>query len=267
MKRLHLTLLLSLVLLFTHCQSESGQADRGGAAAGDSQSALASGNALRGAVAAQGAETVHFTTSDGVRIEGSFYAAGSSAPAVLCLHQWRSDRSSFAGLAEQLQAAGYSVLTIDMRGYGGSTRTEAGKRIRPDRKAQKDIEAAMGFLRAQKSVNPSRIGIIGASYGSSNAIIYAGGEPAVKAVVLLSPGLNYFNELPTEDAVRAYGSRPLLVVASSEDLRSVETVDAYAGLAGGMQSHVYENAGHGTDILAASVGLDREILAFLKKNL
>jgi pimeloyl-ACP methyl ester carboxylesterase len=86
-------------------------------------------------------------------------------------------------------------------------------------------------------------------------------------VVLLSPGLNYFNELPTEGAVQRYRGRSMLVVASSEDLRSVETVEAYRKAAPGIEVKLYENAGHGTDILDAKVGLDAAILAFLKKSL
>jgi len=214
-----------------------------------------------------GTENVRFTTSDGVVITGTLFPAGANAPTVLCLHQWRSDRASFDELARKLQAAGYTVLTIDMRGYGGSTKTVDGKPVRTDRKAQPDVTAAISFLRAHKSVDANRIAIIGASYGSSNAIQYAARDAAIKSVVLLSPGLNYFNELPTEDAVKIWGSRPMLAVASSEDVRSVETLQAYSSIASRVQVQQYDNAGHGTDILRAGVGLDALILDFLKKNL
>ncbi|MBE0642855.1 MAG: alpha/beta fold hydrolase [Bacteroidetes bacterium] len=246
-----------VTVLFVNCQSE-----------GNSHSGSEAKNTGNAAAALPGgAEQVNFTTSDGIVITGTLYPAGSKAPTVLCLHQWRSDRGSFAALAKKLQGAGMTVLAIDMRGYGGSTRTADGKSIRPDRRAGPDIEAAMKFLRANPAVDAAHIGIIGASYGSSNAIIYAAGDPAVRAVVLLSPGLNYFNELPTEGAVRKFGGRPLLAVASSEDLRSVETVDAYRAAVPSIQTKLYENAGHGTDILDAGVGLDAVISDFLKKNL
>jgi len=80
------------------------------------------------AVAQPSAQTVTFTTGDGVVITGTLYASSKvSAPTVLCLHQWRSDRSSYAGLATSLQTAGYTVLAIDLRGYGGSTKNSRGK--------------------------------------------------------------------------------------------------------------------------------------------
>ncbi|MFZ1731733.1 MAG: alpha/beta fold hydrolase [Bacteroidota bacterium] len=257
MKAGNIIIAVVATLLFVNCQSEGNT--------GDKAAGLKSGNAA--AVLPGGSQNVNFTTADGIVITGTLYPAGDKAPTVLCLHQWRSDRSSFAVLAKSLQSAGITVLAIDMRGYGGSTKSSDGKSIRPDRRAGADIQAAMLFLRAQPSVDAARIGIIGASYGSSNAIIYAADDPSVRVVVLLSPGLNYFNELPTEGPVKKYKGRPLLAVASSEDLRSVETVDAYRAVVSGIEVKLYENAGHGTDILDAGVGLDSVILSFLKKNL
>ncbi|MCZ7556658.1 MAG: alpha/beta fold hydrolase [Bacteroidia bacterium] len=261
MTRYKALLILAGAFLLVHCQSKSD----GHVTAG--VSAAARGNSAALAAARGGEEEVTFTTSDGVRISGTLYTAGSKAPAVLCLHQWRSDRASFAGLARTLQAAGITVLAIDMRGYGGSTRTSGGASVRPDRKARADVEASIAFMRQHASVDPARIGIIGASYGSSNALQYAAADSRIKTLVLLSPGLNYFNELPTEDAARTWGARPLLAVASSEDVRSVETLQAYAKLASGAQTQLYENAGHGTDMLHSARGLDGLIAQHLKKNL
>lgn len=257
MKRRNMLIAVAAALLFVNCQSE-GNTD-GKTVVTKRAHAVA---ALRAAT-----EEVRFTTDDGIVITGTLYPAGDRAPAVLCLHQWRSDRSSFASLATALQSAGMTVLAIDMRGYGGSTKTSAGKSIRPDRRAVADIKAAMLFLRGHAKVDPARIGIVGASYGSSNAIIYAAGDAAVRAAVLLSPGLNYYNELPTEEPVRKYKGRPLLVAASSEDLRSVETVEEYRKIDPSIEVKMYPNAGHGTDILDAGVGLEGIIISFLKKNL
>ncbi len=257
MKARTVVIAVIVTVFFVNCQSEGNSRDVAGTRSSGSAAAAIPG----------GSEEVQFTTSDGIVITGTLYPAGQKASTVLCLHQWRSDRSSFAALAKTLQGAGMTVLAIDMRGYGGSTRTAEGKSIRPDRKAVADIEAAMRFLRAHPAVDPAHIGIVGASYGSSNAIIYAAGDPAIRTVVLLSPGLNYFNELPTEDAVKKFKGRPFLAVASSEDLRSVETVEAYRAAVSSVQVKMYENAGHGTDILDAGVGLDVVIAEFLKKNL
>src|SRR5690606_39098922 len=101
----------------------------------------------------------------------------------------------------------------------------------------------------------------------SNALQYAAGDSRIRTLVLLSPGLNYFNELPTEDAAKSWGARPMLAVASSEDVRSVETLEAYAKLARGVETKLYDNAGHGTDMLSSAGGLNQLITGYLKKNL
>ena len=79
-----------------------------------------------------------------------------------------------------------------------------------------DVENAFIFLAEQKNVDAAKMGIVGASYGSSLAIIYAAENPKVKAVALLSPGINYFGNLPTEPAIKSYGDRPLLIVAAED---------------------------------------------------
>ena len=80
--------------------------------------------------------------------------------------------------------------------------------------------------------------------------------------------MNYFNVLPIEAAIRQYGKRPILAVSSSEDERSVEAVTRLKELAGGkIIDKMYDNAGHGTEILSAGVGLESLILDFFSKNL
>lgn len=210
---------------------------------------------------------VSMTTSDQFVIVGSFYPSKQKAPTVLCLHQWRSDRSAYNGLAKTLQSAGFNVLTIDMRGYGDSQKKADGSSVAPDRDAVKDVRAAMDFLLTQSTVDAGRIGILGASYGSSNALIYAADDPRVKAVVALSPGLNYFNVLPTEPAVRKMDRRPILAIASKEDLRSIEAMNNFKEISSSTTAHVVENAGHGTEMLTSVAGIESIIVDFFKKNL
>ena len=219
-------------------------------------------------IAAPEGKDVTFTTSDQVVITGTLFDAGKSgAPAVLCLHQWKSDRSTYNDLAVLLQKAGITVLTIDMRGYGGSVKKTDGSVVKPDRNAKNDVSAAVGYLKALPSVDKSRIGLLGASYGSSNAILYAANDPAIKAAVLLSPGLNYFNILPTLDAMKKYAGRPVLCIAGSEDMRSVEALDAYANVNPRAVVKKFDNAGHGTDMFGTVPGLGGTIKEYFLANL
>ena len=62
-------------------------------------------------------QEVNFTTEDGVMITGDLYLPEKSpAPAILALHQWQADRSSYAAFAKEMREAGFVVLAIDGRG-------------------------------------------------------------------------------------------------------------------------------------------------------
>lgn len=219
---------------------------------------------------------VTFESADKTRIAGTFYGSPkSNSPAVLMLHQWMSDRHSYDRLAVLFQMKGIGVLTIDGRGFGESVKTADGKAVGPSRTNEAvagmkaDITAALEFLAEQINVDPSSTGIIGASYGSSLALICAAENSNIKAVALLSPGLNYFGNMPTEPAVRKYGSRSLLLVAADDDAESASTVRKLkeAGASDKYEVKIYLKGGHGTGLFGAKVGLEELLLEFFARNL
>ncbi len=219
-------------------------------------------------------QTIKFESAEKAEIVGTFYESMSaSSPAVLLLHQFNSNRKSYDEFAKHLQAKGFGVLAIDGRGFGESVKTTDGKTIAPLRNAETvkamkaDVGNAFDFLAKQKNVDAARIGIVGASYGSSLAIIYAAENQKVKAVALLSPGINYFGNMPTEPAVESYGTRPLLLVASEDDKESAGTVKKLKSLSGERcETQIYERGGHGTALFAAKVGLEDLLEQFLTKS-
>lgn len=221
-------------------------------------------------------QTIKFTSAENVEIVGTFYeSTKTNSPAVLLLHQWGSNRKSYDDLAKRLQAKGFGVLAIDGRGFGESVKTTDGKTVGTDRgdetvKGMKaDVDNAYNFLKQQKNVDAARIGIVGASYGSSLAMIYGAENKQVKAVALLSPGLNYFGNLPIEDAVKNYGDRPLLLVAAEDNQESAETVKKLKSSVANdkYEVQIYPKGGHGTGIFAAKVGLEDLLEQFLSKSL
>lgn len=221
-------------------------------------------------------QTINFTTPDSVKIVGSFYGANAAnSPAVLMLHQFGANRTSFKDLARQFQADGIAVLAIDGRGFGESTKRTDGSKVPVSQSNEavagmkSDVAAAVKFLCEQKNVDKTRLGIVGASYGSSLAIIYAAENPEIKAVALLSPGTNYFGNLPTIPAIEKYGARPVLIVAAEDDEESATASRGLDKLAAGdlHQLQIYQKGGHGTGIFAARVGLDKLLLEFFQQNL
>ncbi len=219
---------------------------------------------------------IKFVSDGNANIVGTFYESGiKDSPAVLLLHQWQSDRKSYDEFAKQLQALGIGVLAIDGRGFGESVKTTDGKDIAAEKtdavveSMKKDVENAFLTLRDQNNVDPKRIGVVGASYGSSLALMLAAQNPEVKAAVLLSPGLNYFGNMPTEPEIKKLGDRGLLMVAAEDDKESADSVRKLKEASGNAKSEVkiYEKGGHGTNLFGAKVGLEKLLEEFLKKNL
>jgi dienelactone hydrolase len=248
------SILLLTTLLAVSCQPRAKEDSNNAAPANNSSVAAASPNAGT-------STTVTIVSPDGVNLVGTLFdSAKPNSPALLMLHQWQSDRHSFDDFAKRMQAKGFNVLSIDGRGFGESTKTSDGKpvtagRTDTDVKAMLgDVGAAFDFLAKQKNVDPNHIGIVGASYGSSLALIYAADNPRVAALALLSPGLNYFGNMQTQPAAEKYGKRPMFLIAAEDDKESADAVRNLAAVNNnGMYGMlVYPNGGHGTALFKLS---------------
>ena len=266
MLKLHAALLICL--LMAGCGGGSNARSYGNATPG-AVNAISSPQASSGET-----QNVSIDSADGVKLAGSFYPAPTSnSPGLLLLHQWQSDRHSYDDFAKRMQAKGFNVLSIDGRGFGESakkadgTTVEAGRTDADVKAMLGDVSAAFDFLSKQKNVAPAKIGIVGASYGSSLAIIYSAGNPKVAAVALLSPGLNYFGNMPIEPAIKKYGDRPLYMIAAEDDKESADSVRklAAAGNNSRYGEKIYASGGHGTALF--KVGLADDLEQFLSKNL
>jgi len=204
------------------------------------------------------AETVTIDTPDGVKLIGSFYKPQRpNSPALLLTHVWTANRHTYDEFAERMNGQGYAVLSFDGRGFGESTKKADGSEIKVDLEKGidpklliSDANAAVEFLSNQQNVDANKIGIVGASYGSSVAIIYAADHPKIAAVVLLSPGVNYFDNLPTVPAIKKYGTRPILLVAAEDDKDSAADVHKLKDASANPNAEVivYADGGHGTAI-------------------
>lgn len=201
------------------------------------------------ATAQTGGTPVQLLTEDGVPLAASYYEPSRpSAPAVALFHMLTRSRHDWDDLAARLHAEGFAVLTVDLRGHGESGVDPSGSQadLLPMRL---DAKAARLFLKAQTRVDSGRLAIVGASIGANLAVIDASTDPAVRTVVLLSAGLDYRN-LRTDGALRAFGNRPALLVASSDDAYALRSAGRLASAGGGArQVHVVDNAGHGTVML------------------
>jgi dienelactone hydrolase len=222
-------------------------------------------------------DKVSFATSDGVAISASFYhpSGGAKLPAVILLHQNKSDRSSWAQLVPKLMQNNYCALAIDLRGhgastsFGGKTRTFADFTDADYSAMINDVRAAVEWLRKRKDVNGDRLGIIGASIGANLAMQYAAEDRTVRTVIMMSPGLNY-RSLEVLPYLDAYDKRALFMVVSQGDdysYQSCLSIKKEATKASPLKLKVYDGKVHGTGLFDAHMGLDEIFVAWLLNHL
>lgn len=167
---------------------------------------------------------VALRAADGVAIAATVYEASASpAPAVVLVHMLTRTKEDWRPFAERLQAAGITALAFDLRGHGQSEGSAA-----PVPAMALDVRAAVSWLAAHPEVSAGGVAIVGASLGASLALLAAADAPAVRGVALLSPASDY-RGVRIEAAAKKYGSRPLLLVASSDDPYALRTVRAMTG--------------------------------------
>jgi len=195
--------------------------------------------------AAQGAaETMTVMTADGVQLRGTYLAGGArkgskqakQTTPVILLHDYKSSRAIFAGLAQQLVAPGdtnaehpyFAALIVDLRAHGESTKQlsqEGGVVDLDPAKLSKDglqamatldMEAVRNFLVDKNDdgeLNLNKLCIVGSGMGASVAVNWAAKDWAapplavgkqgqdVKGLVLISPRWT-FNGLSMQDALK-----------------------------------------------------------------
>jgi dipeptidyl aminopeptidase/acylaminoacyl peptidase len=121
--------------------------------------------------------------SEGVDLPGWWIPArgGQRGPAVLLVHGWESARDRTLPNVPVLHAAGFHVLTIEVRGHGENPPEElpltAGE-------FGADATAAARYLLRRGDV--SRVAVFGHSMGGIGALLAAAAEPRVAAVIAAS---------------------------------------------------------------------------------
>jgi pimeloyl-ACP methyl ester carboxylesterase len=217
---------------------------------------------------------VSFETSDGFVLKGDLTtAADANAPVAILLHMYRSDRSAWTPLVPDLVAAGFTVLAIDQRAHGESQqrgsetvnvatipRAAFGEVVRA---GVHDVKAAVGYL-ARQGLATDRLVLVGASYGCSVSLLSAEEVERVQALVLLSPGTNYFGVNVLEAASSFPG--PLLAIAAEDDRNAVESARIIAARHRGTDDlEIYSSGGHGTRLFGPRPSVKRRIVEFARK--
>ena len=213
-------------------------------------------------------QRVSFRTSDGITIAATWHEPFfRPAPAVILVHMLGRSRHDWDGLAPRLAAAGIGALALDLRGHGESGGGGASGETPDYSTLVRDIEAARRYLAGRFDVDALRIGLVGASIGANLAALDAASDPGVRSVALLSPSLDY-RGLRIEAAVRKYGSRPLLLVASDDDPYATRSAGDLQKAGGGVRELLtLRAAGHGTHMLGRAPELGPALVAWFQRTL
>ncbi len=132
-------------------------------------------------------ESVAVPTADGLELAAWLIPAtdpGGVAPGVALIHGWESARDRTLPHAQVLHAAGYHVLTLDVRGHGAN---EAETLPISAGEFAADARAGVAWLRGRPEV--AKVALVGHSIGGAGALVAAGsgGDGFVEAVIALAP--------------------------------------------------------------------------------
>jgi dienelactone hydrolase len=215
-----------------------------------------------------GTQRVTIRTDDGVTLAATWYEPGTrSAPAVILVHMLHKTRHDWDAVASQLASEGIGALALDLRGHGESSGTLPEGEGADYSVLVRDVTAARKYLATRSEVVPSRIGIAGASIGANLAVLAAAGDATVATMALLSPSSDY-RGLHIDAAMKKYGSRPALLIASDDDAYAMRSVKDLQKAGGGKREVLILNhAGHGTVMLGHDSDLARTLVDWFHRTL
>jgi dienelactone hydrolase len=215
---------------------------------------------------------VSFVSPDGYTLHADLLlpdrlSTERKAPGAVLLHSALGDRHIFESLSQSLVKNGIAVLNIDWRGRGQSV--EKGYYFdlsKADReKLSLDVRAAVDFLATQKTVDPTRIGIVGLVLSAKYGMIAAACDARVKTFVVLTGFLTsdsertLINNLKIPVLYLLSGGRPRVTKAMMEHF---ELTRSY-----GSQVFLSSRSEHGFHLLEMDKSLESQIVRWLSWQL
>jgi alpha-beta hydrolase superfamily lysophospholipase len=212
-------------------------------------------------------ELLTIATKDTIELSAILWDLGMPRSALL-LHMMPAVKESWVDFAGLLTEQGFNVLAIDFRGHGESAGGDYQLFTSQDhQKYYTDTESAVEFL--SQRYPESEIVIGGASIGANVAIKYMAGHSEIQKVFALSAGLDYHGVIAQEDVQKLRSGQNLLLVGARDDLRGsgadcgTQAEQLYDLATCKKEKIIFDQGGHGTDLLAAHLDLPDSIIHFL----
>jgi len=213
---------------------------------------------------------VTFQTPDGQTIVATMMEPSRRpAPAIILVHMLGRSRKDWESAGARLAGEGFTTLAIDLRGHGesspggggggGDERAALGAMVT-------DVRTAKRFLDTRADVLPGRIGLMGASLGATLVALAAGDDATIRSIALLSPSMDY-RGVRIDAAMKEYGKRQALFVASRDDPYAWRSARELSKDATGRETILLERAGHGSAMLAHDDSLIRTLVDWFRRTL
>lgn len=213
----------------------------------------------------EAAETIALRASDGTALSAAWHAPAHPAPAVLLVHMLTRTHAEWDLTAEALNVSGFGVLAIDLRGHGASEGSSGA--LAP---MQQDVQAGLDWLKTRPDVVSGRLGIAGASLGTTLTVLVAAADSTVRSIALLSPASEY-RGLRCEPAMRRYAERggAMMLVASTGDPYALRTAHHFESMGTGPRDlRVVDGINaHGTTLLTARPDLVASLVDWFRRSL
>lgn len=206
-------------------------------------------------------EELILTTADGARVAATLHRpvaasiSGGRPPGLILAHRHGGDRQIWEGFAAFSRGLGYLSVAVDLQGLGGEADAWRG--------ALAALAAAKAAL-LEHGADPENLAVLGEELGASLALLYALNEPAMQAVVMLSPGLE-LRGIDAEAAMRRLRDCPVLILSAQNDAYAASSAAALKAAAPVFaEAQSYSGAAQGADLFAAHGGAMSQVTQWLK---
>ena len=167
-------------------------------------------------------------------------------PAIVVIHEWWGLNDWVKANARRFAEKGYVALAVDLyRGKVADNPDLAHELMRgvPEDRAERDLKAAVAYLRSRQDVDPRRIGAIGWCMGGCYSLALALKQSDLTAAVVC------YGRLATDKAALGNIGASIYGIFGGQDggipvkdVRQFEQTLRELGTK--VEIHVYENAGH-----------------------
>lgn len=135
---------------------------------------------------------IHFSSSDGLRLEGRLARGGPERAVVLChphpLYGGSMLTPVIMTVEQAFQEAGYTTLAFNFRGVGGSEGVHGGGRAEVA-----DVTGALTYLDETFGSHTRRFAVAGYSFGSFVGAMVAAADRRVGFYLGVAPPLNHYD--------------------------------------------------------------------------